>query len=500
MSFGPPPSVFTQSTVAADRARRQRRRRRALGAGAVVLVLALCTGGWLLWLGPDDAADTAHQDGKPSAGTASQGRLDIRETVEKRPESTTGQMAFRFAVDDMSPGEEYEMPGTWATDKVLAKGINRTLVGFEVGKDVTTDDEIWRIPLSGPICGVTRHVTVEGRTAVLHRAQKNPESLCNQVAFVDIDSGKKLWDKEFPTSESVFGQDATSVTMTRGTVAVAWGDGATAYDMDRGTRLWRNKKSDGCTYQGLAGGRALLTLLACSRGKEDITYRVRNLAPRTGTTRWTHQAAGGVKDVKVLSTDPPVIAVGAGDLDLTHLFSLDDRGKRRATIGLDGGRYEVRCRERHDYPAIDDCPSTVVSDDQVFLTSREAEGANWMTSFDLSTGKAVRKFDAGRNQLLYPLRMSGGQVLAFRESSDHITPLGVVSLNPRTGKETPYFSFGLPPEAWTLTSLELSDVVVQNGRIFFGDFRAEGPVDNAKDTPKVSWLVLGIEGARKAPN
>lgn len=30
--------------------------------------------------------------------------------------------AFRFSVDDMSPGEEYEMPGTWATYKALAKG------------------------------------------------------------------------------------------------------------------------------------------------------------------------------------------------------------------------------------------------------------------------------------------------------------------------------------------------------------------------------------------
>ncbi|MEV7196117.1 PQQ-binding-like beta-propeller repeat protein [Streptomyces sp. NPDC093510] len=463
----------------------------------MVLVLALCAGGWVLWLGPDDSA---RESRKPPAGPASQGRLDVRETVEKRPESATGQMAFRFSVDDMSPGEEYEMPGTWATDKVLAKGINRTLVGFQVGKDVTTDDEIWRLPLSGPICGVTRHVTAEGRTAVLHRAQKNEDSLCNQVAFVDIDSGKKVWDREFPTSESIFGQDPTSVTMTRATVAVSWGDGSTAYDMDRGTRLWTNKKSDGCAYQGVAGGRALLTLMACSRGKEDVTYRVRKLAPRTGATRWTHRVAGGVKDVKVLSAEPPVIAVGAGGLGATHLFSLDDRGKRRATIGLDGGRYEVRCRERHDYATIDDCPSTVVSDEQVFLTSRQADEANWITSFDLTTGKAVRKFDSGPNQLFYPLRMSGGQVLAFRESSDHITPLGVVSLNPRTGKETPYFSFGLPPEAWTLTSLELSDVVVQNGRIFFSSVRAEGPSDSDKDTPQVSWLVLGVGSAAVAHN
>ncbi|MFE0135451.1 PQQ-binding-like beta-propeller repeat protein [Streptomyces sp. NPDC059037] len=494
MSFGPPPSSFTQSTLVADRARRNRRKRLS-GVLAVVLVAVLCAGGWFLWSGKGGSAP---EGGKPDA--APQGRLDIRETVEEPSATTKGQMAFRFSVDDMSPGEEYDMPGTWATDKILAKGINRTLVGFKIGKDVTTGEESWRTPLAGPICGVTRHVTVEGRTAVLHRSKNDPEAPCDQVAFFDIDTGEKVWDKQFPTSKTVFGQDPTSVSMAHGTVAVTWGNGSTAYDMDTGKRLWKQARVSGCEHRGLAGGRGLLRLLACVHPK-NTTYQVQKLNPLTGDAKWTYLVAGGVKGVNLLSADPAVIAPAAGDIEVTHLISIDDRGKRRATIGLEGGHYVVDCTTATGFNAVDSCPSTVVSGDQVFVTSREdphgdmVNNANRIVSFDLATGKTVKKFESGRDQLLYPLRMSGDQLLAYRESSDHITPMGVVSLDPRTGKEAPYFFFGLPVEGWTLADLELSDVVVQNGRLFFGSRHATGP--SAEKKKEWSWLVIGVEGAKR---
>ena len=118
VSFGPPPSIYTQSAVNAETHEKKRRRKGLLGLLAVVLVAALGTGGWLLWGG--GGAKTSN---KPTA--TGDGRLDVRETVEKRPASTTGKMAFRFSVDDLSPGEHYELPGMWATDKILARASTR---------------------------------------------------------------------------------------------------------------------------------------------------------------------------------------------------------------------------------------------------------------------------------------------------------------------------------------------------------------------------------------
>ncbi|MDH6624217.1 hypothetical protein M2271_002014 [Streptomyces sp. LBL] len=156
MSFGPPPSVYTQSTLAADQQRRKRRRA-LFGALAAVLAVVVSAGAWLLWDRDPSSSD------KPA--TAAPSRLDVRQTVEKQPGNTSGAMAFRFSLDDMSPGERRAMPGMWATDRILAKGINRTLVGFRIGSDASPGDEEWKLQFSGPICGYTRHTTVENRTA-----------------------------------------------------------------------------------------------------------------------------------------------------------------------------------------------------------------------------------------------------------------------------------------------------------------------------------------------
>ncbi|MFI2435089.1 hypothetical protein [Streptomyces sp. NPDC018693] len=152
MSFGPPPSVHTQSTLAAENRRKQRRTARLLAAAAVLLVAALGAGTWLM-RGGDGGPEP---DRKPQP--AAQSRLDIRETVEQRPASTTGAMAFRYSTDTMSPGEHVEMPGMWATDRILAKGVNRTLVGCAIGSDASPgeQDERWKLRLGGPICGYTR--------------------------------------------------------------------------------------------------------------------------------------------------------------------------------------------------------------------------------------------------------------------------------------------------------------------------------------------------------
>ncbi|MCD9880712.1 hypothetical protein [Streptomyces guryensis] len=121
MSFGPPPSMYTRLAPPAQPPRPERRPKWPPALLALVLVAAAGTGGRLLW-------GAGHGTKTPTGAATGQGLLDIRETVEKKPANTTGKMAFRFSVCDLCPGEHYEMPGMWATDKFLAKGINKTVV------------------------------------------------------------------------------------------------------------------------------------------------------------------------------------------------------------------------------------------------------------------------------------------------------------------------------------------------------------------------------------
>ncbi|GAA0929867.1 PQQ-binding-like beta-propeller repeat protein [Streptomyces thermoalcalitolerans] len=491
--------MYTQSALSAEERRRRRRRNKLLGLVASVLVAALAVVALVVVNGNRTPGKPG---GKPSA--AGQGRLDIRETVEKRPANTTGVMAFRFSSDDLTPGEAVEMPGMWATDKILAKGIRSTLAGFRIGTDASPGEEVWRLRLSGPICGYTRHVTGDHRTAVLSRESRDEDAPCNRVTFVDLDDGQKIWENVFPLNSDDVRRP--SVTLTRATVAVTWGRGSEAYDMDEGRRLWRTKATGRCWDAGAAGGRALLVRVQCLHHKqspnpwETTTYRVRKVDPRTGRVLWTYPVAAGVRDVRVPSADPAVLAVSAGENGFTELLSLDGQGRRRATISLRNTFYVGECNDEY-YLVLDDCQTISVGNGQVFLRSEEVKGSglypsNWIIGFDLATGHTTEKFESGPNALLYPLRMSGDQLLGLRMSEDRISPSALVVLDPRTGAETPYFYFGVPLDGELLTHLKHNDVVVQDGRLFFGTRRAERPADGKEKSWE--WLVLGMEsGARR---
>ncbi|PPS76719.1 hypothetical protein [Streptomyces sp. MH60] len=120
------------------------------------------------------------------------------------------------------------------------------------------------------------------------------------------------------------------------------------------------------------------------------------------------------------SADPAVIAViavSAGDSEITELISLDDRGRNRATISLRNGACVADCA-LSDYLLIDDCPTTAVG--------------------------------------------------------------------------MPYLYFGLPSEAQMMTPPDENDIVVQNGRLFFGVKAANGLAEGK--TEQWSYVVLGIRG------
>ncbi|KAF2777197.1 hypothetical protein STPH2_2162 [Streptomyces sp. KO7888] len=521
MSFGPPPSMPSRPPTVAEptesrdgthathgsgsSTRRRGPRKLLIGLLALILTGALATGGWLLW-GRGDGASKA--SGKSQAPVP-QGPLEVRETVEKPPASTNGKMAFRFSVDDMKPGEHVEMPGMWATDRILAKGINKTLLGLSIGTDAAPGDEKWRLGLDGPICGYTRHVTGDNRTAVLFRANDwADEALCNQVAFVDLDDGRLVWEAKFPVSQAGpesadatgTDKDRPGVALAHGTVAVTWGGGTVGYDMEKGDTRWSTTTTAPCQDMGVAGGRGLIVREQCVSGEDPLsagtwrstTYKLRKLDPATGKALWTYSPAKGVRDVQVPSVDPAVVAVSAGDSEVTDLISLDDQGRNRATISLRNGAYVAECLLT-DHLLIDDCPTITVGEDQVFIRSKdqaEVPTWNWIIGFDLATGKTTKKFDSDPGALLHPVRMSGDRLLALSVSEDHIAPNALVALDPQTGEKVPYLYFGLPSEAQLMTMREQNDVVVQNGRLFFGVKSADGPAD-AK-TKQWSYLVLGI--------
>ncbi|MFF1689417.1 MULTISPECIES: PQQ-binding-like beta-propeller repeat protein [unclassified Streptomyces] len=486
MSFGPPPSPFTQSQRVAEE--RRSRRVRVWACAVLALVAVAGAGGWFLIAGLPDGGDPGMGN---KAAAVQQAPDDIRETVEKRPRGTAGHLVASMQ-DRVEPNQDQETPGTWARDKVLVKGNNDALEAVAVD----SGDEAWRQDLTGSICAWTQHVTVDGRTAIAFK-DKEKDGACNQLALFDLDSGKKLWQVVIPWKESALG-NFPDVTMTKGVVSSAWARGSAGYDMKSGKRLWERKGIANCREGGFAGGKALLLRLDCTTSDYEPITKIAKLDPRSGKEKWRYDVAESIGLVFIISSEPAVLAVAAGEDDISDLISLDERGKYRATVRLDGGHYEVDCDSGVTYSAVDDCSDIVVGGDQVFITSGEdVDGSNHrsnrIVSFDLGTGKPVVKFEAGPDQMIHPVRMSGGQLLAYRDGTDNYAPFSLVSLDPRTGKEKVFFYFTVLNEAMSLTYTKFSDVVVQNGRIFFGSNMVRGEAIKGKPVPE--WLAFGVGSA-----
>lgn len=495
MSFGPPPSVWTQSALAADQTRK-RRRTRLLGAAAVVTAAAVGLGGWLLSSAGDDG-----NPARPRTYAAAQSPDDIRELVEKNPASPEGQIAVEYRESGLAKtvkGDPRYAPGTWATDKILAKGIADRIVGLTTG--AKGPEKAWTLQLDGHICATSKHITADGRTAVVVQPKKpagTKSGVCDEVVFFDVDTGRKLWQAKMPSATSAFVTD-TNLTLVKGVVAVAWGEGSVAYDMRNGKQLWNSTSVSACEDNGFAGGRALLVVERCGPSSNS-TYRVEKLDPRTGRTLWTYKVADGVEDVYLPSSDPPVIAVAAGDSLVTDLITLDGDGRHLATISMNG--YDPKCGDR-DFGAgyfgvVEYCDGVVVGRTQVYVVSKDntelGQAANWIVAFDLKTGKTGRKFDGRSSEPLTPIQMSGGDLLVFRRSYLDVEPSAVVRWDPRTGKQTPFLLFGLPEDdQGDLADIEQTAILVAHGRVFFA--KRELTADDKHPTYPV-LAVLGIAGA-----
>ncbi|WP_455359318.1 outer membrane protein assembly factor BamB family protein [Streptomyces sp. SYSU K21746] len=461
------------------------RRRTVLAAClAVLLIAALGGGGWLLW-GPDgEAGGPRPGKAEPVAGAGTGG---VRETVEQQPAHTRGALLYKIGSPRLGKGEVSQSPGTWATERTFAKTLDREVVGHRAD----SGKQVWRIPLPGVVCAAARHVTDDGLTAVVFEpGQRQNKQLqpCNQLAVFDVDSGKKVWQKAIPGADDV-AYFTAGVAISHGVVAAGWINGSAGFSVDTGKLLWKSNPASECRDRGFAGGRGLVSVVACGDSANPL-LRVQRVDPLTGEPKWTYKAAAGVGAVFVVSTDPVVIAVAAGGSDATtetDLISIDERGTMRAMVPLQDGLYETKCRS-----LVESCKTPVVSGDTLFLPSRENEftdgpdtASNEIVAFDLRTGKARARFPSKAYRVMQPLRMSGKKLLAYREGLGEV-PAEVVSIDPATGKQQVLLTAPALEELQPVMGRpHAMEIVYEHGRLYFGSPEVFGPDDFGGNLHKI---------------
>ncbi|MER5181807.1 PQQ-binding-like beta-propeller repeat protein [Streptomyces sp. NPDC002896] len=420
--------------------------------------------------GPTGGGDDDNGGGENNAGGGGK---------EKVPANTSAKVLFQLPAPEVGKDQVSSVTGSWLTEKVYAKaGINEI-----VGYDAATGAKQWTLPLAGQTCAASPEVSKDGVAVVIHeeakRNKKGDYQACTNVTAFNVDTGEKLWTKTASVGDQTEKIRFDEVTISGATVGVGGIYGGAAFDLQSGKELWAPKSSDTCRDQGYAGGEQLVAVRACGN-YDNERLEVQLLNPADGAVKWTYKLPAGVDNAKVISTKPVVFGVDSGDGDdsvsstgATDIFSLDDSGKLRIKITLEDGKYDHDCEVNQVHA----CHGIVVGNDRVYVPTREHDGSsdygmtNEIVSFSLATGKSTGdRADAGERYTMFPIRMDGGNILAFK-NGPYDKGSQVVSINGKTMKETTLLETPAAEAVQSAVSSmvpDSSELLYSNGRLFMG--------------------------------
>lgn len=445
--------------------------------GAVVAI-ALIVGGGVFYASTQKDDTEASSEGSTGGGKGGDGEQKggggeqgpSGPGTEKVPANTSATVSMQLPQPEVPKDDVWSIKGSWLTEDVYAKaGVNEI-----VGYDPSDGKELWTLPLKGQTCAGSREVTKDGIVAVAYedgkRTKKGDHKTCSQISAVDLKDGKSLWTETI--DEGSMDARVQEVTISGSTVAAGSSAGGAAFDLTSGDHLWEPTPGDECQDEGYAGGEQLVAVQKCG-DYGDEKLKVQLLDAKTGKSKWTYPVTPGVDNAKIISTRPVVFGQDTQEITasgVTDAFSLDDQGKLRAKISLPDGKYDHDCEVNVVYA----CTSLAVGNDKLYVPTRQHDGGgdgysqtNEIIAFSLATGKTTGdRADAGENGEMFPIRMDGGNILAYKDAG-YDKGAQVVSLNGKTMKETKLLE---TPAAESVGSA-ISGMVPKSNELLYADGR-----------------------------
>ncbi|GGS65969.1 outer membrane protein assembly factor BamB family protein [Streptomyces violaceus] len=389
---------------------------------AAVVAIALIIGGgvWYSSSKDDGKKDDTASSGGATGGTDDNNGGTTSGGKEKAPSDPSAKVLFQVPAPEVKNDSTVVVSGSWLTDKTYAKSGIAKIVGY----DRDEGGKQWTIPLEGPVCQASRHVTEDNKTAILYQpampTKADPSHGCSQVALIDLDAGKKLWTKTAKTGDQLISFD--NVTVSGKTVAVGSSSGGAAFDVS-GKLLWSPKPSDSCYDAGYGGGEKLVAVRKCG-SYEQRQLHIQTIDPKSGKVISEYKMAEGIEYASIVSTNPLVVAADVGDSagdgsGISDFFSIDSKtGKLRTRISAPGEQFAARCE---GVTRIEYCNQLAVGGDRLYIPTEEHDGTgeysqtNEIVAFDLATGKQTgQRADAGDGYTISPLRMDGGNLIAYK--------------------------------------------------------------------------------------
>ncbi|MER7189357.1 PQQ-binding-like beta-propeller repeat protein [Streptomyces flaveolus] len=398
---------------------------------AAVVAIALIVGGGVWYASSSGKDDDKNTTAGTSGGTGGKGGTGEKGGTggtssggeEKVPSDPSAKVLFQVPAPPVSKDDSsIVVSGSWLTDSVYAKSGIAQIVGYDPDKGT----KLWTVPLAGPVCTTSRHLTEDNKAVVVHEpampTKAEPSHGCSQVALIDLNTGKTVWTKTAKSGDQPISFD--NVTISGGTVAAGSTSGGVAWDLASGNVLWSPKPTDSCYDAGYGGGEKLVAVRKC--GTYDARQlNIQTLDPKSGKVLSEYKMAKGIEYAGIVSTNPLVVAADVGDSagdgsGISDFFSIDNKtGKLRTRISAPGEQFAARC---DTISKIEQCSGLAVGNDRIYIPTEEHEGGgegysrtNEIVALDLATGKQTgQRADAGEGYTITPLRMDGGNVIAYK--------------------------------------------------------------------------------------
>ncbi|MFF7895109.1 PQQ-binding-like beta-propeller repeat protein [Streptomyces sp. NPDC007907] len=389
---------------------------------AAVVAIALIIGGgvWYASSGKDEGRenDTAGQTG--GTGGTDDDNGGTTSGKEKAPSDPSAKVLFQVPAPEVKNDSTVVVSGSWLTDKAYVKSGIAQIVGYDRDKG----SALWKLPLAGPVCQASRHVTDDNLTAVLYQpampTKADPSHGCSQIALIDLDAGKRLWTKTVKSGDQLVNFD--NITLSGKTIAVGSTSGGAAFDVS-GKQLWSPKPTDSCYDAGYGGGDKLVAVRKCGP-YDQRQLHIQTIDPKSGKVISEYKMTEGIEYASIVSTNPLVVAADVGDSagdgsGISDFFSIDSKtGKLRTRISAPGEQFAARCE---GITRVEACNLLAVGNDRLYLPTEEHDGTgkysqtNEIVAFDLATGKQTgQRADAGDGYTISPLRMDGGNLIAYK--------------------------------------------------------------------------------------
>ncbi|MFE4371225.1 PQQ-binding-like beta-propeller repeat protein [Streptomyces sp. NPDC056835] len=491
----PPPPQGAGGGAGAGGGKKLSRQMQIIIAASVAVVLIIGTGILLASSGDDGGKSDAKggSSGSTEGGTAGTGGEKAADGAgkENAPGNTRSKVAFQLPVPKVT--DVTTVKGSWVTDTAYVKtGVNE-IVGYDLDKGT----QLWSIPLPGQVCAASAHVSEDNKTAVAFAAAKTTADenyqQCTEIGAIDLAGGKLLWSKSVKGSN--MGDEKvrfSEVTLSGETIAAGGTDGGAAFDLADGSIRWKPEVSaEGCYDMGYGGGEGLVAARKCG-SYDDPQVSIQNLNPATGAPISTYRMPTGVDYASIVSTDPLVVAANVGDTagdgsGISDFFSIDAKtGKLIAKIPADADKYAAKCRSTE----VESCQMLAVGNGKLYLPTEEHEGGgeygdtNEIVSFDLATGKGTSdRADAGDRYTMVPLRMDGGNIIAYKRPP-YDKGGQIVSIDGGTFKQTVLMENPADEavrEAETGFLPDYAELIYRNGRLFMSDTTLSKPSNSSLD-------------------